>query len=149
MRIRKYKKSDFKAIDSLFYTCRPDEFKNENVRVLPTYLSESPKELKKFNESSVYVFEKNECVVGFITVKNGYIGWLYVNPDFRRLGIGKKLLSFLKIEVNENLALFTLKSNVTAIDLYTKHGFIIVEEFIDPTLENEIWIVKLKCNEST
>lgn len=144
MHIRKYEESDYPTINALYYTCRPDEFKNESLCVDSIRLNDNPSDLKKFEASDVYVCEIRTVIVGFVTVHDNSIGWLYVDPKFRCRGIGGKLLSFLKLETEGGLILFTLKSNNTAVDLYIKHGFLIVDEFKDPAFDEEIWICKLK-----
>ena len=88
------------------------------------------------------VFDKNtpifkvqidECVVGFIKLNltarfngeaSGYeIETLYVVPQFKGQGIGKKLLEYVKENIGNNFWLHTWVNNQNALEIYKYLGF--------------------------
>lgn len=130
MSIREYSDDDFKAVQDIYLLCKPEEFSNEKVHVDIIPLAEDRKRLDEFNLSTVFVSEK-DSVVGFVTVLNNQIGWLYVHPEFRKQNIGKQLLSFvLDFLKNQTVTLNTTKSNFPALLLYKKFRFSTVKEFV-------------------
>lgn len=86
-------------------------------------------------ENGVFVAESNGSVVGYIfcdIIKEGkgntlYIDDLCVDPDCRRMGIGKKLLDKAKSYANETKCSFLMLNvwefNSNAVDFYKKYGF--------------------------
>lgn len=78
-----------------------------------------------FRYVSLYGFEQDQKLVGFIGTANSNIEMLFVHNDYRSMGIGKKLvlhaihnLSVSKVDVNEQ--------NLQAIKFYQHIGFSIV-----------------------
>lgn len=72
-----------------------------------------------------------EKVVGYVGSQS-VLGWadmmnLAVSPDYRRLGIGERLVNELTLQLKDNnvscLTLEVRQSNSSAISLYTKLGF--------------------------
>ena len=72
-----------------------------------------------------------EKVVGYVGSQS-VLGWadmmnLAVSPDYRRLGIGERLVNELTLQLkDDNVSCLTLEvrqSNSSAISLYTKLGF--------------------------
>ena len=83
--------------------------------------------------SKVYVYEKDEEIVGFIIatdlIETCDILCLIVDPDYRRMLIATNLIDYLISELDENLKLITLEvraNNKAAIHLYDKFGFEVV-----------------------
>ncbi len=66
---------------------------------------------------------KQRKIVGFETVrKDGYILFLGVSPDYRGIGIGRKLIEKAKKE-HDNLSCHARTSNKKAIGFYKHLGF--------------------------
>jgi GNAT superfamily N-acetyltransferase len=61
---------------------------------------------------------------------NKHIYHLFVDPDFHRLGVGKKLWRHLKSEADRagNLGNFTVNSSIFAVPVYSAFGFVSVGE---------------------
>jgi ribosomal-protein-alanine N-acetyltransferase len=95
-------------------------------------------ELERNPTSRLFVAEsighEEPAIVGFVgywlIVDEVHISTIAVHPDFRRMGIGEKmLLKALDQAIRSGASLATLEVRVTnqaAVDLYHKHGFQIV-----------------------
>lgn len=95
-----------------------------------TYLMNIPlvKMLSRLDSFKIFVAETDE-IVGCIHALNyvydcGYIGGLLVHKDFRRMGIGSKLLNTALRTLNaRHVYLFVEEKNTVAISLFKKMGF--------------------------
>ena len=143
--IRAYKHSDFSAIEKLYNLSKKDEFVGESFDVAVTTLCKDQQMLDLFHTSNVYIYEK-KVIVGFAGVKDNYISWLFVHPDYRGQKVGEKLalhiLSTLKGEVTLNVA----SSNIIATALYKKLGFEVVKEFSGKYQGNPIVVFKMSAS---
>ena len=73
--------------------------------------------------SETYVYVENNEIKGFISLlNNGYIGALFVKEEFKRQGIGRKLINYCK-ENNDRLTLKVYEKNIDAILFYAAMGF--------------------------
>ena len=84
----------------------------------------SDKEFRK-----VLVYEENKEIVGVLVYLLIYdraeIEYIVVKDEYKRLGIGSKLLSFIENNI-KNITLEVRESNTTAINFYKKNGYEIV-----------------------
>lgn len=75
-------------------------------------------------KSETYVYTENNDIKGFISILNNeYIGALFIKNEYRRSGIGRKLINFVK-DKYDKLTLNVYEKNINAILFYTKLGFI-------------------------
>ena len=109
------------------------------INELGVLLNENFKRLFIINDmlqddiSKVIVYEKDDKVVGFIIATALYetcdILSIVVDPEYRRQGIGTKLIGYLISDLGEVLKLVTLEvatKNKEALALYDKFGFEVV-----------------------
>ncbi|MBL1437955.1 MAG: GNAT family N-acetyltransferase [Rhodobacteraceae bacterium] len=92
----------------------------------PNHAPESASEQSMRNriESDTVYLEKNQRdVEGFIAFSNGYLDCLYLTPEARNHGLGRRLLAKAKAESPEGLSLWVLAQNKAAIRFYTREGF--------------------------
>lgn len=127
--IRKYKKSDFSAIATIYNLSKADEFIGESFDATVTPLSEDSEMLSLFHESEIYLYEIDD-VVGFIGIKENYISWLFIHPGFRCQGIGKKLVLHILSMLNGEVTLNVAHSNFAAKKMYENLGFKVAKEFV-------------------
>jgi ribosomal protein S18 acetylase RimI-like enzyme len=120
--VRPFHPSDWNAICQIHDLARPDELKGScDLRAfIPIEEDQEVDHLKKCYK---YVAVADEKIVGFIGLDGGYIGWLYVHPDFYSQGIGRKLLQTGIGKLTENAWTIVLDGNARAIDLYQSEGF--------------------------
>ena len=88
-----------------------------------------PEELEwdEHDDSSTHFFvTSGHQVIAVARLKpDGQIGRMGVLPEYRRQGIGSKLLDFvLRLAASKNLARVYLHAQAQAISFYEKHGFI-------------------------
>ena len=88
--------------------------------------------------SEVYVYINNKNILcGFIGIENGYIQGLFVDENFRSIGIGKFLLDYVKNLYNR-LEVSVYEKNIKAVNFYKKNNFNILERiFKEDTMEYE------------
>ena len=83
--------------------------------------------------SKVFVYEKDDQVVGFLTAtylnETCDILSLVVDPLYRKQMIASNLLDYLISDMDENLKVITLEvatKNIPALNLYEKFGFEVI-----------------------
>lgn len=96
-------------------------------------------------KADVFVYKKEESLLGFIGVVSGYIAGLFVKKAERRSGVGAKLLNYVK-ENNLKLSLNVYKKNTSAVDFYLKNDFIIAQKRIDEDTDEEEFVMQWTKN---
>lgn len=66
-------------------------------------------------------------IAAMMSVENGWISQLYVDPEWNGLGIGSAMIQLAKDRNPNGLQLWTFESNIGARRFYERHGFIEVE----------------------
>ena len=95
-------------------------------------------------QATVYVYEKNQEIQGFVGLNDEYIEGIFVSNEMRSHGIGKALLNYAKNKRNK-LFLNVYQKNVRAIAFYRREGFEIQHScFHEATKEKEYVMVWLK-----
>lgn len=98
----------------------------------------------------VWICEHNDKIVGFVLLmhrenKTAQLRYFYLEPAYRGLGLGKKLMSlfmdFFYKTGYQFAYLWTTHELSAAASLYTKHGFKLTESkesmaFEKPLIEN-------------
>lgn len=84
-------------------------------------------------QAEVYVYEINGFVVGFIGIDEGYIAGLFVDKEYRGMGIGTKLIEYVK-EKYDFFTLHVFENNYGAVTFYQNRGLLIKEESVHEDL---------------
>ena len=77
--------------------------------------------------ASVYVYEDNGIIEGFIGLMNNYIAGIFISKDNQSRGIGRQLLHHVKGNHNE-LSLKVYEKNQRAVNFYLREGFLVTEK---------------------
>ena len=78
-----------------------------------------------------YLYEEDDIIKGFICIINAeFIGAIFMDNKYRGVGIGTKLINFLKNK-HEKLRLTVYKENVSSVSFYKAKGFNIITEELD------------------
>ena len=85
-------------------------------------------------DATIFVYEDNNQVQGFIGLMDNYIAGIFVNSDSQSKGIGKALLNYVK-ENNSELSLQVYKKNFRATNFYQREGFVVLKEQIDKNVD--------------
>lgn len=81
-------------------------------------------------QATIYVYESNGQIQGFIGLMDDYIAGIFISRDNQSKGIGKRLLDYTK-EKCDKLTLEVYKKNARAVQFYLREGFNISKEEID------------------
>ena len=118
--ITDYTKDDLKAIAEI-----------ESVSINPPWSYTAICDFTEYDTNKILVAKLDNTVVGYITysaiIDEVQIANVATHPDFRKQGIGRKMLTALQdMAKKENMAVITLEvrqSNTPAIMLYEKCGY--------------------------
>lgn len=78
--------------------------------------------------TETWVFEKDNVVIGFISMIENEIGGLFVNPDQQSKGIGTTLVNFIG-KFHKELKVEVFRDNAIGRAFYKKYGFKIMKEY--------------------
>ena len=81
-------------------------------------------------QATVYVYEDNQGIQGFIGLNDEYIEGIFVSNEMQSQGIGKILLNYAKDKRNK-LHLNIYQKNARAISFYKREGFEIQHSGLD------------------
>lgn len=128
--IRKYNEFDLKRVMRIWYDGNLEahdfidkEYWDRNFGYVKRALS----------EAEVYVYEINGYVVGFVGIDEGYLEGLFVDKEYRGLGVGTKLVDYIK-EKYDFFTLHVFENNYGAVTFYENRGLIKKEESIHEDL---------------
>ena len=91
-------------------------------------------------QSTVYVYEKNQEIQGFIGLNDEYIEGIFVSNEMRSHGIGKALLNYAKNKRNK-LFLNIYQKNMRAIAFYQREGFEIQHSGFDEATKEKVYVM--------
>ncbi len=128
MIIRRSTETDFDAIIEIYNNAKLDEliYESRTYTLLP--LLQDNRRLQRLKSSDIYVL-KNDHIDAYGAVVDREIRALYVHSNARGKGLGEQLLQYLIQRINGPATLCVAKSNLPAVTLYNKHGFVVVREF--------------------
>lgn len=120
--IRPYLPADWHSTCQIHDLARPDELAGSCDPKAFIPINED-KEIKHLKVCQKLVAVSDGRVAGFIGVSEGYIGCLYIHPDFYRQRIGRELLKEGLKLIKEKAWTIALASNSRAVNLYQSEGF--------------------------
>lgn len=128
--IRKFNEMDLKRVMRIWYDGNleahdfiPKEYWDKNI----SYVKRNLPQLE------VYVYEVDGYVVGFVGMDEGYVSGLFVDKEYRGVGIGTKLVSYVK-ELYDFFTLHVFENNYGAVTFYENRGLLIKEESVHEDL---------------
>lgn len=121
MQIRKFKRQDFPALCQIHDPARKQElhYAKLDEAFIPLKRAAYKENLFAYK---IYVAEIQQRIVGFVAFKNDELGWLYVNPQEQKQGVGGRLIDFVIKHTQRPLYLEVLTGN-PAKKLYLEKGF--------------------------
>lgn len=85
---------------------------------------------RKLPNAQLYVDEEDDKIAGFAGMQGDYIAGIFVKREYRRHGVGGKLIDFLK-QKHDRLQLSVYEKNEAAFNFYKKRGFGVIKKEID------------------
>ena len=144
--IRKFKDEDTTAVMTIWTkgNFEAHSFIDKDYWLL-NYNKVKDEYLKK---SETYVYTENNEIKGFISILNNeYIGALFIKREYRKQGIGRKLINFVK-DKYDKLTLNVYEKNINAILFYTKLGFINQKIQIDDKTNEKEYVMEWRKEEA-
>jgi len=122
--IREFQPEDESALFEIHDRSRPDELVGscDPRGFLP--LSQDFRSVEDFRMSRKWVAVEGDRLVGFAGVRDNYISWLYIDPDYYGRGIGRRLLRMAKDAAGPDAWTIALDGNLRARGLYESEGFV-------------------------
>jgi putative acetyltransferase len=129
MTIRASSEEDLPQIFDIYSKSKLDELQFEEHEFSLVPIEEDSKRLSELMESDIYVFHNEQLVEGYGALYGNEIRALFVWPESRGKGIGKKLLEFLLFNISSNACLYVASTNHPAKKLYSVYGFNVTDTF--------------------
>ena len=93
-------------------------------------------------KAETYVYVDDNEIKGFISLPNkNYIGALFVRKEYRRNGIGRKLINFVK-DKYDKLELQVYEKNINAMLFYASLGFVNKKIQIDEETNEKEYVME-------
>ena len=100
-------------------------------------------------KAETYVYVENDEIKGIISLLNNeYIGALFVRKEYRKKGVGRKLVNFVKNKY-EKLVLKVYEKNINAILFYVSLGFVNQKIQIDKETNEKEYIMEWRASLDT
>ena len=96
-------------------------------------------------QATVYVYEDNQKIQGFIGMNEEYIEGLFVLNEMQSQGIGKILLNYAKGKRNK-LFLNVYQKNTRAISFYEREGFVLQYSGLDEATGERDYVMAWQKN---
>ena len=125
--IRELRKADINKVANIWL--------DTNIKAhyfIPVQYWESNFELVKelLLQATVYVYEDNQEILGFIGLNDEYVEGIFVSDEMQSMGIGKFLLNYAK-DKRGKLLLNVYQKNTRAISFYQREGFEVQHRGLD------------------
>ena len=92
--------------------------------------------------AETYVYVEDDIIKGFISLlNNNFIGALFIRKEYRRQGIGRKLINFVK-DKYDKLELQVYERNVNAMLFYASLGFVNKKIQIDDNTNEKEYVME-------
>jgi GNAT superfamily N-acetyltransferase len=126
LQIRLYSPDDWNAIAAVHDRSRLDELRI-SVGVGAFISLTDTADSENLFDGEVWVGCFGETLVGFVAIAEDEVNWLYVDPKYYRLGIGRALLRHAISRCGGTVHTTVLRGNERALHLYLSEGFRIIK----------------------
>ena len=125
--IRKFQISDTEQVMKLWLSGNMEAHSFVPEKYWQSHFKEVQEALQ---QADVWVYDIDGNVHGFIGLINEYIAGIFVDKNYRSIGIGTQLVNFVK-EKYDTLSLNVYQENPRAVAFYQSEGFSVLSEGID------------------
>ena len=135
--IRKYEQKDLEELLDAWYSASQaahpfldeDFFVQERKNIADVHIP----------NVETWVYEKDNKVIGFISLTENEVGAIFLNPEYHGTGIGRELMEHAK-SIRTFLELYVFKDNAIGRNFYDKCGF----EFVSEVMHEQTGFMQLK-----
>jgi ribosomal protein S18 acetylase RimI-like enzyme len=124
--IRLYRPDDWNALTAIHDRSRLDELRISVGVGAFISLTDTANSENLF-DGEVWIGCFGETIVGFVAFNEDEVNWLYVDPKYYRLGIGRALLRHAIARCGRTVHTTVLSENERALPLYLSEGFRIIK----------------------
>jgi GNAT superfamily N-acetyltransferase len=136
--VRLYKQNDWESVCDIHDRARIDELKN-SVGLDAFLTLEQTYQNEGLFDGEVWVYEFENKVIGFMSLNDNELTWLYVSPEHYKKGIGKALLQKAIEIVKDSIFTEVLCGNDVAMSFYLSQGFEVVQKTKGKLAGNELF----------
>lgn len=139
--IRKHKPQDLEQIMNIWHRASSLAHPFLNLK----FVEKVEKDMRHIYipDSETWVFEKDNAIIGFISMIENEIGGLFVLPKNHTNGIGTQLVDFVKKEHKE-LEVEVFEKNAIGRAFYDKYGFDLIKKYTHEESGNIVLRLKSK-----
>lgn len=94
-------------------------------------------------QANVYIYEQDNIIKGFAGMTDNYMAGIFVDKNFRSMGIGKILIDYIK-GIYPSFYLNVYKENRRAVDFYKREGLNIISEETDIDTKRQEYTMEWK-----
>ena len=94
------------------------------------WVSQYPSVQKQLLQADIFVYEQDSVIRGFVGIQKDYLAGIFVDENYRSMGIGKALLDYVK-KIYPVFTLDVYRKNQRAVDFYIREGLSVVSEGVD------------------
>lgn len=94
-------------------------------------------------QANIYIYEQDNIIKGFVGMTDNYMAGIFVDKNFRSMGIGKMLIDYIK-EIYPSFYLNVYKENRRAVDFYKREGLNIISEETDIDTQSQEYTMEWK-----
>ena len=125
--LRNYTCDDYKKYKKIYEDCF---FAMRSSLGLPRECCKSREELQE-NKNNIFIYEKNDIIIGSVSVYGNEIDDLFVAAEYRNKGFGLKMLrfaiAFIQKRNADKIILHVADVNKAALSMYLNNGFVIIK----------------------
>lgn len=138
VKIRQAKTGDLPEIVALFentiFTVCAKDYSPEQQTAWAAGAQNTGRWQKKLETQYFLVARAEETIVGFASLEDNYIDFLFVHKDFQGRGIAKQLFeALLQKAIETNVEILTSNVSLTARPFFEKMGFVVIQKQDNPT----------------
>lgn len=94
-------------------------------------------------QANIYIYEQDNIIKGFVGMTDNYMAGIFVDKNFRSMGIGKMLIDYIK-EIYPSFYLNVYKENRRAVNFYKREGLNIISEETDIDTQRQEYTMEWK-----
>ena len=94
-------------------------------------------------QANIYIYEQGNIIKGFVGMTDNYMAGIFVDKNFRSMGIGKMLIDYIK-EIYPSFYLNVYKENRRAVNFYKREGLNIISEETDIDTQRQEYTMEWK-----